>query len=164
MSRVDKHYPLSIFIEYGYHAREIVTSVNIGPSNINGVFTPYPKEFFAVWDTGATSSAIAQATASKLSLRQTGWKTIDGVTGNAECKTYLIALSLPNGILIPELEVTDCEGNIGCDVIIGMDVIGLGDFVICNKGGRTTFSFRTPSMESIDFTGEYIPHHARKTT
>jgi len=68
------------------------------------------------------------------------------------CNTCLIALSLPNGILIPELEVADCEGNIGCDILIGMDVINMGDFAICNEDGRTTFSFRTPSIETIDFT------------
>jgi hypothetical protein len=159
-----KVYPHAVFIDYGYHAREIGTTVKIGPSCAVNTFSPYPKEFIAVWDTGAMSSAITKAIASKLSLRQLGWKTVEGVTGNAVCNTYLIALSLPNGILIPELEVADCEGDIGCDVLIGMDVIGMGDFVICNKDGRTTFSFRTPSMESIDFTGEYLPQHARKTT
>ncbi len=38
------------------------------------------------------------------------------------------------------------------DVLIGMDVIGLGDFSITNKDGKTTFSFREPSMEEIDYT------------
>jgi len=152
MSRVEKSYPLAVFVEYGYHAREIVTTVEIGPSSIVSVFSPYPKEFIAVWDTGAVSTAITKDIVAKLSLRQTGQKTIEGVTGNAICNTYLIALSLPNGILIPEIEVADCDGNIGCDILIGMDVISMGDFVICNKDGKTTFSFRTPSVEVIDFT------------
>ena len=152
MSIVERHWPLSVFIDYGYLAREIVTTVKIGPSCVTRTFSPYPKEFVAAWDTGAVSTAVTKAIVSKLSLRQNGWKTIEGVTGSAICNTYLIALSLPNGILIPELEVADCEGNIGCDVLIGMDVIGMGDFAVCNKDGRTTFSFRTPSIEAIDFT------------
>ena len=152
MTKRVKSYPLAVFVDYGYCAREIITSANIGPSCAVSVFSPYPKEFVAVWDTGAVASAITKEVATKLALRQMGWKTIEGVTGNAVGKTYLIALSLPNGILIPELEVADCDGNIGCDILIGMDVISMGDFAICNKGGTTTFSFRVPSTETIDFT------------
>ena len=152
MSSKEKDYPLSVFVDYGYHAREIVTPANIGPSSISGVFTPYPKEFVAVWDTGAVSTAITKDIVAKLSLRQLGWKMLEGVTGGAVCNTYLIALFLPNGILIPELEVADCEGNIGCDILIGMDVISMGDFAICNQDNRTTFSFRIPSLASINFT------------
>ena len=36
-------------------------------------------------------------------------------------------------------------------VLIGMDIINLGDFAVTNKNGRTAFSFRTPSIEYIDF-------------
>lgn len=144
--------PLSIFVDYGYHAREIVTAAKIGPSCIGREFSPYPKEFVAVWDTGAVSTAIAQSLVTKLSLRQIGWKTIEGVTGNAMCNTYLIALSLPGGVFVSELEVADCKGNIGCDILIGMDVIGMGDFAVCNKNNKTTFSFRVPSLDVIDFT------------
>jgi len=44
------------------------------------------------------------------------------------------------------------EGHIlGSDVLIGMDVITQGDFAITNKDGMTTFSFRTPSLITIDF-------------
>ena len=152
MSKVEKRYPFSVFIDYGYLAREIVTTVKIAASCNKKTFSPYPKEFVAVWDTGAMSTTITKELAKKLGLCAISKVRVVGVTGNAICNTYLIALALPNGILIPELEVADCDGNIGCDILIGMDVISRGDFAICNKDGRTTFSFRTPSVEVIDFT------------
>ena len=44
------------------------------------------------------------------------------------------------------------EKNIqGADVLIGMDVINCGDFAISNLDGKTSFSFRMPSLERIDF-------------
>ena len=44
------------------------------------------------------------------------------------------------------------SGDIGdYDVIIGMDIITLGDFVITNKDDQTWFAFRYPSSEHIEF-------------
>lgn len=37
------------------------------------------------------------------------------------------------------------------DVVIGMDIICKGDFVIPNKERKTTFSFRIPSEKEIVF-------------
>ena len=43
-------------------------------------------------------------------------------------------------------------GNLrGYDVLIGMDIIGLGDFAITHLEGDTKFSFRIPSQADIDF-------------
>lgn len=40
------------------------------------------------------------------------------------------------------------------DILIGMDIITLGDFAITNVGGKTVFSFRTPSTKMIDYVEE----------
>jgi hypothetical protein len=46
-------------------------------------------------------------------------------------------------------------GNLmGCDVLIGMDIITMGDFVVSNKGGVTVMSFRVPSSGNWDFVEE----------
>ena len=37
------------------------------------------------------------------------------------------------------------------DLIIGMDIITLGDFVISNKDNQTWFAFRYPSSDHIEF-------------
>jgi hypothetical protein len=39
-------------------------------------------------------------------------------------------------------------------MLIGMDVINYGDFAISNYNGKTTFSFRMPSLMKIDFCKE----------
>ena len=37
------------------------------------------------------------------------------------------------------------------DFLIGMDIITLGDFSVTNFEGKTTFSFRYPSCETINY-------------
>ena len=39
----------------------------------------------------------------------------------------------------------------GEEVIIGMDILGLGDFSVTHFGGETVFSFCVPSRKCIDF-------------
>jgi hypothetical protein len=66
------------------------------------------------------------------------------------CNVYSVNLYLPNGIKVPDVNVA--EGiPFGCDMLIGMDIIGLGDFAVSNYSGRTLFSFRMPSLTEIDF-------------
>ena len=36
-------------------------------------------------------------------------------------------------------------------ILDGMDIISLGDFAITNQNGQTTFSFRIPSSQTIEF-------------
>lgn len=36
-----------------------------------------------------------------------------------------------------------------------MDIITYGDFSITNYNGRTTFSFRIPSVNEVDFVSEF---------
>jgi hypothetical protein len=39
----------------------------------------------------------------------------------------------------------------GGDLLIGMDVIGAGDFAVSNFNGKTTLTFRSPSVGTLDF-------------
>jgi len=43
------------------------------------------------------------------------------------------------------------------EALIGMDIIGKGDFAVTNKDGKTTFTFRIPSIECIDFVKQRPP-------
>ncbi len=53
-------------------------------------------------------------------------------------------------VQIAGVEVT--EGNLtGCDVLIGMDIINLGDFALTNLDDVTVLSFQMPSANHIDF-------------
>jgi hypothetical protein len=48
------------------------------------------------------------------------------------------------------------EGQLGgaIDVLIGMDIIGRGDFSVTCVGGKTCMSFRFPSKATIDYVAE----------
>ena len=75
------------------------------------------------------------------------------IHGTEEMPVYVIDLELSDDVRVPTLEVI--AGDIGdADVLIGMDVITLGDFAVTNADGFTQFSFRTPSQEHIDFVAE----------
>ena len=114
---------------------------------------PEIREIQGLWDTGATGSAITQQIVDQLGLSATGRTNVRGVSGEDRVNTYLINLFLPNHVMLPGIRVT--QGTLhGFDVLIGMDVISHGDFAITNRGGRTVFSFRMPSLAEYDFVVE----------
>lgn len=104
----------------------------------------------ALWDTGATNTVITKRVAKALGLVQTGVALVNHAAGQSFKPKYVVNIMLPNNVGIPYVEVT--EGDLtGEDVLIGMDIITRGDFAITNVGGKTTFSFRIPSVETIDY-------------
>ena len=106
-----------------------------------------------LWDTGASSSCISKRVANELGLVQTGVVTTFTAAGPSDTKTYVVNIGLPNHVQIPMVMVSEAELN-GFDVLIGMDIITLGDFAITNLNGNTVFSFRIPSTETIDYVQE----------
>lgn len=152
----------SIFVDLGPGtAKDIASPIYIGlpfKADSNKPASPYPEQFIAIWDTGAQATTISTALAGLLKLPPMGQTRVHGVTGLGICSTYLVSIHLPNGLVIPELEVSDCPEDIGCDVLIGMDIIAMGDFAINNFGGNTTFTFRIPSLERLNFTTQHPTH------
>jgi hypothetical protein len=122
-------------------------------------FTDDVETFWAIWDTGATNSVIHTNVVNKLGLVPTGQGITHGVHGPALVNTYLVNIGLPNPrddgftdtLLIDGIQVTESGAMPGCDVLIGMDIIGRGDFSVTNNRGFTMFSFRIPSLHHIDY-------------
>jgi hypothetical protein len=56
---------------------------------------------------------------------------------------YLIDLVLPNRILVQGIRVTEGQLN-GFGMLLGMDIINLGDFAITHNDHKTAFSFQIP--------------------
>lgn len=112
---------------------------------------PPEKEYRAIWDTGATRTAITSSVAKECGLQPTGMCKIKTAAGESDTVTYFISLYLPNMVCIPQLRVTQAE-LFDADVLVGMDVITSGDFVVTNHKGKTCMSFRMPSIECMDFT------------
>ena len=117
------------------------------------------KNYLAIWDTGATHSAITKRVVDDLGLKPTGARETRHADGKSINNTYLVNILLPNKVMVGNVRVTEVklipDDNISDDkqpqLLIGMDIIGLGDFAVTNADGKTTFSFRVPSVEEIDF-------------
>ena len=85
-------------------------------------------------------------------LKAIGMSRVRGVNDVRSAEAYLINIRLPNDVEFSNLRVIGTEElSGGADVLIGMDIIGAGDFAVSNYKGRTTFTFRCPSQARIDF-------------
>ena len=108
----------------------------------------------ALWDTGATCTCISHEIAQQLALTPTGMMTVKTASGQEDVKTYLVNLGLPNNVAIEGVPVCDSAiGEQGIGMLIGMDIIQMGDFSVTNKQ-NTVFSFRIPSIKVIDYVQE----------
>ena len=111
---------------------------------------PALKKYLAVWDTGATGCVVSRKVVEELDLKPIGMTIVQTAGGRTTSPVYLVNIFLPNKVAFPRIKVT--EGHlINSNVLIGMNIINQGDFAVSNKEGKTTFSFRFPSIECIDF-------------
>lgn len=111
-----------------------------------------PLTIKALWDTGASMSAISSKTASDLNLEPITMIDVRHADGMSRKNLYKVNITLPNNFLIKDVKVmeADLKGN-DFDALIGMDIITLGDFSITNIDQKTKFSFRIPSIKEIDY-------------
>ncbi|MCM1532279.1 MAG: hypothetical protein NC048_08080 [Bacteroides sp.] len=105
----------------------------------------------ALWDTGATISTISKKIADELNLIPFAKSKMFHAGGEGITNLYKVNMFLPNGVGVRAITVIEGILN-GCEVLIGMDIITLGDFAITNKNGKTVFSFQTPSSNEYDFS------------
>lgn len=118
-------------------------------------FNPIPKMWNAIWDTGASKSCISKRVVDYLHLIPVGKSSISTANGLADTNTYFVNIGLPNSVMIPNIIVSCADLGNSLDILIGMDIITYGDFSITNYNGRTTFSFRIPSVNEVDFVSEF---------
>ncbi len=132
--------------------RELTSGCNVSPGWDPESYGHRPaiRSFVALWDTGATESVISQAVVDACGLSPIGMARVSHVAGDSWVEVYLVNIIPPNDVEFPLLSVT--KGNLASvDVLIGMDIIGEGDFAVTNQHGGTKFTFRWPSTEDIDF-------------
>ena len=110
-----------------------------------------------IWDTGATGSVITKSTANALGLTPITKTFVNGVHGSKEVNVYYVNITLNNDQITLNSLVTECEelsNDQSAGMLIGMNVISLGDFSITNFDGKTVMSFRRPSLGIVDFVKE----------
>ncbi len=115
----------------------------------------------ALWDTGATKSCISQSLVDQLSIVAVGKTNLKHADGTSECLQYLVDIDLPNGVRVKAALVAALPIDKEFDVVIGMDVIALGDFTITNAGGITWVSFRMPSVGRVDYVKDLYREQAK---
>jgi hypothetical protein len=84
---------------------------------------------------------------SDLELTTVDTVTVHGVNSLAQVPIVLINLILPNGIQVNEVRAAVSKIE-GADMLIGMDLIQLGDFSISNWDRKTVFTFAIPPFQN----------------
>jgi hypothetical protein len=138
--------------------RVLITPVHIcaafDPAAMPPDYQPAMAQFQAIWDTGATNTAISENVINTCGLKPIGIAKVGFGGGEQMCETFLINVGLPNAVGFSNVLVNKAKTGPDADVLIGMDVISHGDFAVTNFGGQTTFSFRCPPSKTIDFVKE----------
>ena len=129
--------------------REIRTNAVVTVVTGYGDMKAPPAVVSALWDTGAYSSVVTQNVVTALGLRPIDHVRACGVNGWYEAPVYIIDLMLPNKMKVANLLVS-LGTMTAADMLIGMDVISMGDFKLINDG-KTSFSIRTPSEGDVPF-------------
>lgn len=110
------------------------------------------KVMRSLWDTGASVTLISARVAKVLGLTSIGKTGVSGYNEGIDVKeTYCVHIGLPTGDIVTNIMAMEFDSD-EYDVVIGMDVIGKGDLAVTNLNEKTTFTFRIPSEEEIDFS------------
>lgn len=106
----------------------------------------------ALWDTGSSESVISSELVKKLNLRPIGNAIVGSSGATIKSNVYELDFLLAERqhILLNVTESSQLNGS-GIDMLVGLDVICLGDFAISTYDGTVCFSFRYPSQGLIDF-------------
>ena len=127
------------------------------PAMVKNVTTGSSEKTNGIWDTGATNSCITRDLANKLGLKPVSMAQVLGVHGKQVVNVYVVEVTLNNQNITVRCNVTEAatlsdDDSVG--LLIGMNIINLGDFCITNYNGKTTMTFRVPSIETVDYVAE----------
>jgi predicted aspartyl protease len=154
MSPIVPPRPMAITVTAEGLLREIISPAQVSKYFPPGADTNIKKvDINALWDTGATGSAITRSTVKELALVPISkTRVVYGKSESVE-NVYLVCIILLKRVIFAA-RVTECDDKTYFGLIIGMDIITRGDFSLTNKGNKTKFSFRYPSIADIDFVKE----------
>ena len=144
--------PLSFTLLSKKISRALITPLDVYIPNTNK-----KMRLNGIWDTGATGTAITEKIVKKLGLLATGRINVITAGGEYIQNTYVVDIRLPNNVIVTGVTVNKIKslGGLGNEILIGMNIITLGDFSVTNYNGKTCMSFRIPSMHEIDYTKNF---------
>lgn len=131
--------------------RAIVTDAEVSCPHVNNPNAEFVKTS-ALWDTGASNSVITPSLVSKLGLKPISQVKNRHAGGESIADVYMVDIALPNRLVIPNVRVSKCadQGD-SFGMIIGMDIISLGDFSVSGQQQRRMVSFCLPSSVYVDY-------------
>jgi predicted aspartyl protease len=107
----------------------------------------------ALLDTGATNTSISDRLAASLGLKEIEQCKVDTAGGTHVANVYSIDVKLRDMVTFTNIRSTEFVGNGMFDIIVGMDILTIGDLAITNHDHRTVVSFRVPpDTAHIDFS------------
>lgn len=123
----------------GKPARSLKMDCHICVMTGNNKFTG--TKVRGLWDTGTSTTVITPAVAAKLNLKPVGNMNLNGVGGKRQSWVTIACLRFPNGVVAGPFYMAVQELP-STDVLIGMDVISMGRFLLERKpDGGTKFTF-----------------------
>jgi len=137
----------AFFATYKKIMDELITPASIFPIyTTNAAFCGVPFEIEALWDTGATASCIKPALWNRLELYslEPDRTKLAGIGGKVDAELTCVDLLLAAELKIRKCPIYAVDFPGDADILIGMDIIGMGDFAVCNVDNKTTFSFAVP--------------------
>ena len=144
--------PVAFTLRYEKLTSDLMTPVRINYAQASNN-QPSPDGFLqydALWDTGAMASVISSEVVKGLNLYPISRCMTYHAQGQSLVNVYMVDMILPSKILVRDIQVTEGQLN-GFGMLIGMDIINLGDFALTHKNARTVFSFQIPSTHEYDF-------------
>jgi len=108
-----------------------------------------PVELKVLWDTGATLTFIKPQIRDKLKLcmiKTEASADIAGLGGIFKADFTIASIILTENLKIDYCPIYVLDYPINFDMVIGMNIINMGDFLINNTDNKTSFSFVTPPL------------------
>ncbi len=153
-----------LIVENSELSKQIKTEVMVFPRNEQGTTRACDiTKCFAKWDTGATHSSISSELAKKLSLAPVRKITYSHAGMFSDANLYIVNFILPSEVWVPDVEVMEIDLNESSSddntlqILIGMDVINRGEFILKNINGKTRFSFKMPITKKTDLASVTSP-------
>ena len=127
-------------VDFGGIEDAIVCNVAVANSDDS---VPKFTQCRSLWDTGAAFSVISKRLVDALGADPIDQGFAYTVQGTYRPNVYMVDVMLPNKMLVRGLRVSDGVFE-DADILIGMDIIKLGDLMVSNRG-NTRFTFRIPA-------------------
>jgi predicted aspartyl protease len=139
---------------YNVRSLRLTSEIEIFPAFDPSQSQEKGKKYQALYDTGATHSSISPKVVAELGLASVGAQKVGVGGGELTTTVHLVNIGLPNKVMFQMMRVAQISLHGHIDALIGMDILGVGDFAVTHHKGTTTFSFCCPSRKEIDFVTE----------